>query len=132
MCAPADVQGISREPETSCEGLRLNAREIAEELRWFSGLRVDRDRGSYTGFMTVTLELPDESVERLRREAKRRGVTLAELVAEIAAQLPDDALAEEALERFVGSGDSHDSEWATRDIHTLRSELAQRRPSEPA
>ena len=75
---------------------------------------------------------PDESVERLRREAKRRGVTLAELVAEIAAQLPDDALAEEALERFVGSGDSHDSEWATRDLHTLRSELAQRRPSEPA
>lgn len=82
--------------------------------------------------MAVTLELPDESVERLRREAQRRGVTLAELVAEIAAELPDDALAEEMLKRFAGSGDSRDPGWATRDLHALRSELAERRPPEPA
>lgn len=82
------------------------------------------------GDMTVTLDLPDEAVERLRREARRRGMTLDRLVAEIAAGLPGDEPVEGALERFVGSGDSGDESWATRDLHTLRRELAQRLLSE--
>jgi hypothetical protein len=36
------------------------------------------------------------------------------------------------LEAFIGSGDSDDPAWASRDIHELRSELAARHTGERA
>jgi len=38
--------------------------------------------------MSVTLDLPDEVVQRLRAEAARRGMELADVIAALAAQLP--------------------------------------------
>jgi len=45
----------------------------------------------YTETMPVTLNLPDDALARLEAEAERRGVTMDELVAEIAASLPSEA-----------------------------------------
>ncbi len=53
--------------------------------------------------MTVTLELSDEALARLNAEANRRGVTLDELVAELAAKLPR-TLADGRRLSFVGIG----------------------------
>jgi hypothetical protein len=77
--------------------------------------------------MTVVVELSDEDQARLEAEVLRRGITLDQLIAELAKQLPavspHDSV---ALDEFFGSADSGDSEWATRDIHELRHELANR------
>ena len=66
----------------------------------------------------MTLDLPDEALQRRRAEAARRGVTVDDLVAELAAGLP----VEDPLEAFIGCGAS----GATRpfDIHRERRELA--------
>jgi hypothetical protein len=48
--------------------------------------------------MTVTLDLPADAQARLETEASRRGITLDQLIAELAAQLP----AEDPLEAFIG------------------------------
>ena len=40
--------------------------------------------------MTVTLDLPAEAQARLRAEATRRGITLDQLIAELADSLPAD------------------------------------------
>lgn len=78
--------------------------------------------------MPVTIDLSPKAKARLIAEAARRGVTLDQLVAQLAADLPavspqpDDGL----LDAFFGSGDSGDSTWATRDLQELRHELAQR------
>ena len=45
-------------------------------------------RWHYHGGMSVTLDLPDDVLARLQREADRRGVTLGAVVAELAAILP--------------------------------------------
>ena len=73
--------------------------------------------------MTVTLELPAEAQARLEAEATRRGITLAQLVTELAAGLPakQDETAG-TLDEFFGSGDSGDTSWASRDIHELRAD----------
>ena len=39
--------------------------------------------------MSLTLDLPDDVLARLRSEARRRGVSLDTLVAELAAALPE-------------------------------------------
>ena len=95
--------------------------------------------GSYTGeTMTVTVELPEAARARLEAEAARRGITLAQLVAETAEQLAERLPVDDVepapgtLEGFFGSGDSGDPTWATRDLHELRHDLAQRRLAEPA
>jgi len=83
--------------------------------------------------MTVTLDLPAEAQARLETEATRRGITLDQLIAELAASFPAEATAEPGtLEGFFGSGDSGDPGWASRDLHELRHDLAQRRLAEPA
>ncbi len=77
-----------------------------------------------------TLHLPDELVDRLAAEASRRGVTVDELAAETLADRfparanPDDR---DALEAFIGSGDSGDPTWASRDSAELRRDAATRR-----
>lgn len=70
---------------------------------------------AYIRGVTVTLELPDDVVERLRAEALRRGVTLESLVGELAAGLP----AGDALEAFIGSGAS-----GRRDSFDIKRERA--------
>ena len=88
--------------------------------------------------MTVTVELPEAARARLEAEAARRGITLAQLVAETAEQLAERLPVDDVepapgtLEGFFGSGDSGDPTWATRDLHELRHDLAQRRLAEPA
>lgn len=78
--------------------------------------------------MPVTLDLPPEARARLEAEAARRGITLDELVAELSNQFPSSGttVADDALGRFVGCGDSGDAAWATSDIHELRHDVAQR------
>ena len=77
--------------------------------------------------MTVVIELSGEDQARLEAEVSRRGITLNQLIAEVAKQLPPvSSAATNALEAFFGSADSGDSEWATRDIHELRHEIANR------
>lgn len=60
--------------------------------------------------MTVTLDLPADAQARLQAEATRRGITLDQLVAEIADSFP----AEDPLEAFIGSGSSGRGDLARR------------------
>lgn len=78
--------------------------------------------------MPVTLDLPPEARARLEAEAARRGITLDQLVAELSNQFPSSgaSVADDALGRFLGCGNSGDAAWATRDIHEVRHDLAQR------
>lgn len=78
--------------------------------------------------MPVTLDLPPEARARLEAEAARRGITLDQLVVELSNQFSSSGTsgAHDALGRFLGCGDSDDPTWATRDIHELRHDLAQR------
>lgn len=62
---------------------------------------------SYTEIMSVTVELSDEALARLRAEAARRQISLDQLIAELAAALPAEP--GEVPRRklaFVGAGAS--------------------------
>jgi hypothetical protein len=74
--------------------------------------------------MTVTLDLPADAQARLETEASRRGITLDQLIAELAAQLP----AEDPLEAFIGCGASGRTE--PFDIHKERADLAAKKFAE--
>jgi hypothetical protein len=57
--------------------------------------------------MSVTVELPDEALARLRAEAARRGVSIDTVIAEFAAQLPTDTPAPTHRKlAFIGAGAS--------------------------
>ena len=57
--------------------------------------------------MVVSVELPDEALARLQAEAGRRGLSLDELLAELAATLPTTAAAgQRRALSFVGLGSS--------------------------
>lgn len=61
--------------------------------------------------MAVTLDLPDDAHARLEAEAARRGITLAQLVTQLADQFPDgDTTSEGEMPRrklaFLGMGAS--------------------------
>jgi len=57
--------------------------------------------------MTVTIELPAEAEARLEAEAARRGITLDQLVADLAASLPDETADEHRPElTFLAAGAS--------------------------
>lgn len=61
--------------------------------------------------MTLTLELPAEAQARLEAEATRRGITLDQLVAQIAESFPVDAAPGKVRQKarrlaFVGAGAS--------------------------
>jgi hypothetical protein len=55
--------------------------------------------------MTVTIDLPEDALARLQAAAKRRGVSIDVVVAELAQSLPTDASAPKALS-FVGLASS--------------------------
>jgi hypothetical protein len=58
--------------------------------------------------MTVSIELPAQILARLRAEAARRGVTIDEVIADLADQLPADHAAQRRGSLpFVGAGASH-------------------------
>ncbi len=58
--------------------------------------------------MSVTLELPDGVVARLRREADKRGISLDDLVAELAALLPSSPTPDRRRRLgFIGIGSSN-------------------------
>lgn len=56
--------------------------------------------------MTVTLDLPAEAQARLQAEATRRGITLDQLIAELADSLPADGDTPRYKRAFVGIGSS--------------------------
>jgi hypothetical protein len=62
--------------------------------------------------MPVTLDLSDEVLARLQREADRRGVSLDAVVAELASTLPTASEPEERKLGFVALGASTDGRRA--------------------
>jgi hypothetical protein len=62
--------------------------------------------------MPVTLDLSDEVLARLQREADRRGVSLDAVVAELASALPTESEPEERKLGFVALGASTDGRRA--------------------
>jgi hypothetical protein len=56
--------------------------------------------------MSVTVDLPPEALHRLEAEAARRGVTLDELIAELAAALPAESTGPRRNPVFVAVGAS--------------------------
>lgn len=73
------------------------------------------------GPMTVTLDLPAEAQARLQAESNRRGITLDQLIAEIAASFPDGAAAPRRKLAFVGIGSSTSGRGA-RDADEMLAE----------
>ena len=74
--------------------------------------------------MSVTVELPAEALRRLEAEAARRGISIDDVIAELASRLP----IEDPLESFIGCGASGDTR--PFDIHRERAELAERKLAE--
>lgn len=66
--------------------------------------------------MTVTLDLPPEAQARLEAEAGRRGITIDQLVAEIAAAFAGSASGDEPQHRLsiIGIGHSGRGDLARR------------------
>jgi hypothetical protein len=56
--------------------------------------------------MTVEVELPEEAVRRLRAEAGRRGVSVEQLIAELASELPGEGSGPGRRPALVGVGAS--------------------------
>lgn len=74
--------------------------------------------------MTVTLDLPDDALERLRAEADRRGVELEVVVAELAAALPAQPRPGERRLGFIGTGHSGRRDLARRHRDVRADETA--------
>lgn len=79
--------------------------------------------------MPLTVDLPPDVLRRLEAEASRRGVTVDEVIAELAAGLPGEAAAKTPKRsrrlNFVGIGASGDTR--PFDIHRERDKLASRK-----
>ncbi len=74
--------------------------------------------GSYTWFMTVTVDLLEDAFARLRAEAKRRGVSIDLVIAELTSVLPPDPLPGKPTLSFIGLGSSASARFA-RDTDEL-------------
>lgn len=78
--------------------------------------------------MPLTVHLPPDVLRRLEAEATRRGMTVDEVIAELAAKLPGSERATPKRTRrlsFVGIGASGDTR--PFDVHRERDELATRK-----
>lgn len=74
------------------------------------------------------MHVPPALAARLAAEATRRGVEVDVVAAELlAAGLPAAGGEPDPLDAFIGSGDSGDPTWASRDTAELRTEAARRR-----
>ena len=80
--------------------------------------------------VAVTVDLPPEVLRRLQAEADRRGVTIDEVIAELAAGLPTEPSPRPKRPSFVGVGASGDTR--PFDIHREREELVARKLTEGA
>ena len=58
--------------------------------------------------MTVTIDLPEDSLARLRAEATRRGVSIDLVIAELTTALPEDHVPTKRTLSFIGLGSSVD------------------------
>ena len=72
--------------------------------------------------MTITLHLPADQQARLEGLAAARGLTPEQALAELVAATLGTDTEPDALEAFIGSGDSGDPSWAGRDTAELRAE----------
>jgi hypothetical protein len=68
--------------------------------------------------MTVTIDLPEDVLARLQAEAKRRGVSIDLLIAELAEALPARNASAPQSFSFVGLGSSTSGRYA-RDADDL-------------
>lgn len=79
-----------------------------------------------------TIELPDDVAAALAAAATARGVTEAELIAELVGDTADEFVGggasarADALDAFLGCADSGDPEWAATDTKVLRKQAAAR------
>lgn len=80
--------------------------------------------------MSLTVELPAEVLRRLEAEAGRRGITVDEVISELAAGLPSDDVRRSRRLGFIGIGASGDTR--PFDIHRERDELAEHRLADGA
>lgn len=71
--------------------------------------------------MTVTVDLPEDALARLQAEAKRRGVSIDQLIAELAEALPAETPPANGPLSFVGLGSSTSGRFA-RDADELLAE----------
>jgi plasmid stability protein len=78
--------------------------------------------------MSVTVELSDELLARLRAEAARRGVSVDAVIADFVARLPSAEGTPTHRLRFIGIGSSGRTE--PMDIRRERAELAAKRDAE--
>lgn len=62
--------------------------------------------------MTLTIDLPESTLARLRAEARRRGVSIDVLIAELAEALPAEPLDPQRKLSFVGLGSSTSGRYA--------------------
>jgi len=67
--------------------------------------------------MTVTIDLPDDALARVQAEAKRRGVSIDVVIAELAEALPTEPSSPKTLS-FIGLGSSNSGRYA-RDADEL-------------
>lgn len=56
--------------------------------------------------MTLTVDLPESTLARLRAEAERRGMSVDLLIAELAEALPTESASAQGKLSFIGLGSS--------------------------
>lgn len=71
--------------------------------------------------MTITVQLPAEVLARLQAEAKRRGVSIDRVIAELAEALPGETTLANRTLSFIGLGSSTSGRHA-RDADELLAE----------
>jgi hypothetical protein len=62
--------------------------------------------------MTVTVDLPEDALERLQAEATRRGVSIDLVIAELTASLPTEHVPVRQTLSFIGLGSSSSGRFA--------------------
>jgi hypothetical protein len=62
--------------------------------------------------MTVTVDLPEDALGRLQAEAKRRGVSIDLVIAELAEALPAETPLVKRTLSFIGLGSSTSGKYA--------------------
>lgn len=77
------------------------------------------------GTMSVTVQLPAEAVRWLQGEEARRGISIDDVIAELASQLPAAAVSSGHRLSFIGVGASDDNRPI--DVRRDRADLAEQK-----